>query len=285
MEYTRIVELVREVLGQYSFSPSIRQVYYRLVSPPYQVIENKKSIYKYYDYQMVRARERGDLPRDAFSDTSRQSLGGDYGYRSPEEFLEALREAAQPENYTRPMWDTQLAVVEVWVEKDALAWLLNSVAREYRVPVFASRGYSPFSLLDKAVDRFVEKGGVILDFRDHDPSGLDMCRDVQDRLTRYGGKFRYVPVALTYDQVQSLDLAPNPTKQADPRAESYVAQYGDECWELDALPPDELNRIVEEAIRQEIDWDRWHEEEEKITRDREVLEEPLTRARDELTLE
>jgi len=282
MEYARIIELVREVLGQYSFSPTIRQVYYRLVSPPYQVIENKTSVYKYYDAQMVRARERGDIPKDAFSDTSRQSLGGDYGYRSTEEFLEALREAAQPENYTRPMWDTQSAVVEVWVEKDALAVLLNAVASEYRVPVFASRGYSPFTLLDKAVNRFVEKGGVILDFRDHDPSGLDMCRDVQERLTRYGGRFRYEPVALSYDQVQSFGLAPNPTKRADPRAAAYITQYGDECWELDALPPDELNRLVEEAIHHEIDWGQWHAEEERIAEDREVLEEPLRNAREAL---
>ena len=282
MEYARIVELVREVLGQYSFRPTVRQVYYRLVSPPYQVIENKTSVYKYYDAQMVRARERGGLPRDAFSDSSRQTLGGDYGYRSTEEFLEALREAAQPENYTRPMWDTQSAVVEVWVEKDALAMLLNAVAGEYRVPVFASRGYSPFTLLDKAVDRFLEKGGVILDFRDHDPSGLDMCRDVQKRLTRYGGRFRYVPVALTHDQVVAFDLAPNPTKQADPRAKVYTAQYGDKCWELDALPPDELNRLVDEAIRAEIDWDRWHEEEERIAEDRATLEEPLRNARQAL---
>lgn len=282
MEYARMVELVREVLGQYSFSPTIRQVYYRLVSPPYQVIENKTSVYKYFDAQMVRARERRHLPRDAFSDTSRQTLGGDYGYLSPEEFQEALREAAQPEKYTRPMWNTQPAVVEAWIEKDALAVLLNMVAREYRVPVFASRGYSPFTLLDKAVDRFVEKGGVILDFRDHDPSGQDMCRDVQERLTRYGGRFRYVPVALTYDQVKAFDLAPNPTKRADPRAAAYIAQFGDECWELDALPPDELNRILEKAIRWEIDWDRWAETEDRITMERDILEEPLRKAREAL---
>ncbi|MBA7660054.1 hypothetical protein ES703_68053 [subsurface metagenome] len=282
MEYIRIVELVREVLGQYSFNPTIRQVYYRLVSPPYQVIENKTSVYKYYDAQMVRARERDDIPRDAFSDSSRRTLGGDYGYRGSEAFKKALIEAARPENYTRPMWDTQPAVVEVWIEKDALAVLLNMVAEEYRVPVFASRGYSPFTLLDKAVERFREKGGVILDFRDHDPSGLDMCRDVQDRLTRYGGRFRYVPVALSYGQVQSFGLAPNPTKRADPRAAAYVGQFGDECWELDALPPDELNRLVDEAIRKEIDWTQWHEEEERIAEDREVLEEPLRNAREAL---
>lgn len=282
MEYARMVELVGEVLGQYSFSPTIRQVYYRLVSPPYQVIENKTSVYKYFDAQMVRARERRHLPRDAFSDTSRQTLGGDYGYLSPEEFQEALREAAQPEKYTRPMWDTQLAVVEAWIEKDALAVLLNMVAREYRVPVFASRGYSPFTLLDKAVDRFVEKGGVILDFRDHDPSGQDMCRDVQERLTRYGGRFRYVPVALTYDQVKAFDLAPNPTKRADPRAAAYIAQFGDECWELDALPPDELNRLLEEAIHRDIDWGRWAETEDRITMERDILEEPLRKAREAL---
>lgn len=282
MKYEDLIPVCREILAQYSFNPTIRQVYYRCVSPPYQVIPNTTSSYKLFDRQMVRARERGDLPRDAFGDSSRQTLGGDHGYHSPEEFLEALREAARPENYTRPMWDTQPSVVEVWVEKDALAVLLNMVAEDYRVPVFASRGYSPFTLLDKAVDRFQEKGGVILDFRDHDPSGLDMCRDVQERLTRYGGRFRYVPVALSYAQVQSFNLAPNPTKRADPRTKDYWAQYGDECWELDALPPDELNRLVDEAIRGEIDWEQWAETEDRITMDRDILEKPLRKAREAL---
>ena len=282
MDYVRIVELVREVLGQYSFKPTVRQVYYRLVSPPYQVIENKTSVYKYYDAQMVRARERADIPRDAFSDSSRRTLGGDYGYRGPEGFKEALIRAARPQNYTRPMWDTQPSVVEVWVEKDALAALLNAVAENYRVPVYASRGYSPFTLLDLAVGRFEEKGGVILDFRDHDPSGLDMSRDVEERLRRYGADFSYQRIALSYDQVRAFGLAPNPTKRADPRARGYVALYGDECWELDALPPDELNRLVDEAIRGEIDWDSWREEEKKITEDREELEAPLRDAREAL---
>lgn len=282
MKYTDLIPICQEIFSQYSFKPTVRQLYYRLVSPPYQVIENKTSSYKVFDRQMVQARERGDMPGDAFSDTSRQTLGGDYGYRSPEEFRQALIEAAHPEKYTRPMWDTQLAVVEVWVEKSALAVLLNAIAENFRVPVYASRGYSPFTLLDKAVERFLEKGGVILDFRDHDPSGLDMCRDTQERLTRYGGRFRYVPVALSYNQVQSFALAPNPTKLADPRAKDYIAVYGNECWELDALPPDELNKLVEEAIRQEIDWDRWEETEDRITMDRDILEEPLRKAREAL---
>lgn len=282
MEYSRMVELVRAVLGQYPFKPLVRQVYYRLVSPPYQAIPNKKSAYKYYDAQMVRARERGDIPRDAFTDSSRRTLGGDYGYRSSDEFKEALIDAARPENYTRPMWNTQPRVAEVWVEKDSLAVLLNSVAEKYRVPVYSSRGYSPFTLLDLAVDRFREKGGIILDFRDHDPSGVDMSRDVFDRLTRYGGSFIYRRIALNYEQVLSYNLAPNPTKLADPRAKGYISQYGDECWELDAIPPDELNRLVDEAIQGEIQWDRWHAEEERITEDREVLEEPLRNAREAL---
>lgn len=282
MKYAEIVELVREILAQYSFKPTIRQVYYRLVSPPYQVIENKSSVYKYYDAQMVRARERGDLPMDTFSDSSRRSLGGDYGYQSPEEFKKALADAARPEKYTRPMWDAQPRVVEVWVEKDALAVLLNAVAEQYRVPVYAGRGYDPLTLLNMAVKRFSKKGGIILDFRDHDPSGQDMAKDIEKRLTRYGGHFEHRPVALTPDQVAAFALAANPTKKADPRAKAYIARYGDQCWELDALPPDELNRLTEEAIRNEIDWDLWLDEEKRIAEDRQVLEEPLGKAREAL---
>jgi hypothetical protein len=64
-------------------------------------------------------------------------------------------------------------------------------------------------------------------------------------------------IALTYGQVLSYNLLPNPTKKADPRAKEYVARYGDQRWELDALEPTELQKIVREAVEAERDYKIW----------------------------
>jgi hypothetical protein len=44
------------------------------------------------------------------------------------------------------------------------------------------------------------------------------------------------------------------------RHEGYAAyrrKYGDQCWELDALPPEELARLTRETIEEHIDWPQW----------------------------
>jgi hypothetical protein len=69
--------------------------------------------------------------------------------------------------------------------------------------------------------------------------------------------FELKRIALTYEQVQAYRLLPNPTKKADPRARNYIARYGDECWELDALEPRTLQDIVREAVEAEVDKSTW----------------------------
>ena len=150
--------------------------------------------------------------------------------------------------------------MEVWVEKDALSRLIWDIAKEYQVTVCPSRGYGSFSYLKKAIDnRFSdEKETIILDFRDHDPSGLQMTDDLGRRMVEYSG--REVPVkriALNIDQVRAYDLPPNPVKQADSRTPRYATQFGSECWELDALPPDVLQSLVRETITEHIDGKKW----------------------------
>ena len=275
--YDDIIGAVRPLLASYDFKPTIRQIYYRLVSPPYQLIPNTKSAYTGFDKQMVRARERSELPSDAFADTSRQLLGGDDGFDSPEAFLAGLRQYLAPSNYTGQMWGSQPTQVEVWVEKDALAQVVLRATEPYRVLVYPSRGYSPFTRLAEAVARFEQKPAILLDLRDLDPSGLDMSRDIQERLARYGGQFQYVRLALNENQVEGLP--PNPTKRDDTRGGAYMARLGDRCWELDALPPDGLQRLITEAIEARIDWAAWQTTLGRIEAERQTLDPILARAR------
>lgn len=289
MRYAEVVKTANEVIEQYDIRLTIRQIYYRLVSDPYLLFPNTPSAYKGFDKIMTRARERGDVDWHRIEDRSRETLGGDWGYSSPKEYLEYKIDGFAECNYTRALWENQPRHVEVWVEKDALAGLFHDAARPYRVLVYPTRGYSSFTKVMEAIeDRLAEakekgKDIVLLHFTDHDPSGLQMRDDLAERLASYGGIVGAIkPIALNIAQVKRLRLAPNPTKRADPRSKGYVERYGNSCWELDAVPPDELMRMIKEAIEAEIDRKAWNEQVKRTKRERAELERKLKRMAEKL---
>ena len=88
---------------------------------------------------------------------------------------------------------------------------------------------------------------------DHDPSGEDMVRDIQERLAMYGCELVVKKLALTMDQVEEHKPPPNPAKMSDPRASKYVDEHGATSWEVDALPPDALDSIIRVEFEAIID--------------------------------
>jgi hypothetical protein len=146
----------------------------------------------------------------------------------------------------------------------SLPWLESSI-RSARISIhLAARGYSSATLFyEIAKERIcpaLEHGQdvAVLHLGDHDPGGLDMTGDLQDRLSLYAGATVDVRrVALNMDQVEAFDPPPNPAKESDKRFEAYRREYGESCWELDALPPKELARLTREAIEAHIDWLQW----------------------------
>jgi len=278
MNYTSVVEATNKIIAQYDVRLTIRQIYYRLISPPFQLFANILSNYKGMDKILTRAREVGDINWRKIEDRSRATIGGDHGFDNPDAFLSWLKQTVKDywENYTREMWKNQENYVEVWVEKDALATLVSTVANGLRVLTLPSRGYSSFTKVMEAVeDRFdkvpEDKKIYVIHLADHDPSGIDMTRDLEKRIAKYADSSDRVEIdraALTFSQVKKFGLASNPTKSADPRAMSYVTQYGNECWELDALPPDELEKIIRIRLNQYIDDDTWDETRDLIEKEK-----------------
>ena len=55
----------------------------------------------------------------------------------------------------------------------------------------------------------------------------------------------------------ALPSFPASDKQADSRYRWFVDRYGDTCWELDAMNPNDLRTLVQQAIEAQIDWDAW----------------------------
>ena len=268
--YEQIVEEALEIFKQYDSALTLRQLYYRLVSK--RLIPNTINSYKRLSRIMVKAREQRDVPVNCLEDRSRRILGrGDTGYASAEEFLRrriaGLRESYK--EFTMPMWDDQPNYVLVSLEKDALSRLMSDIANQYSVRTFPTRGYPSFTYVNRMATyirkRLKGKPTVVLYFGDFDPSGIDIERDLAERLKKYdAGDFKVIRIALTKDQIQEYDLPPMPVKRSDARSESFLESYGDLSVELDALDPNTLKLMVAQSIASNIDLDLWRKKEERI---------------------
>jgi len=154
-------------------------------------------------------------------------------------------------------------------EGSALSRLVSEVANQYSVRTFPTRGYPSFTYVQRMASyirkRLKGKKAVVLYFGDFDPSGVDIERDLTERLRKYGaGDFTVRRVALTPQQIVQHRLPPMPVKKSDARAPSFVAAYGNEAVELDALEPNVLKLLVARSIAEYIDLELWRRREAEI---------------------
>jgi intein/homing endonuclease len=166
-----------------------------------------------------------------------------------------------------------------WIEKDALIGVIARVCQELDVPYFSCRGYTSQSEMWSAAQRLLgyARDGqrpMIIHLGDHDPSGIDMSRDISDRIELFMTYHGLDPasvkrIALNMNQVEEYDPPPNPAKFTDSRASGYVAQYGTSSWELDALEPMVMATLIREEVYDVRDEALWavKVEEEQLSRD------------------
>lgn len=246
-------EIIREYQAQ-GLRMTLRQLYYQLVSRA--LIPNADRSYKNLSSLVSNARLAGLLDWDAIEDRGRQPRKA-AEWDDPAQLMESALYA-----YRLPRWKTQSRHVELWVEKDALSSVLAPIANEFHVTLMVNKGYSSQSAMYESAERFRAQQRATLDtdnplllyMGDHDPSGEDMVRDVRDRLVMFGvDDLQVTKIALTMSQVRRYNPPPNPAKVTDPRAEAYIAEFGDSSWELDALPPDVLAALVREALEEVVD--------------------------------
>jgi hypothetical protein len=250
------------------YTLTLRQLYYQLVARG--SIRNADTEYDKLGTLMNNARLAGLVDWDAIEDRTR-SLKALAHWASPGEIV-----AACAKQYRVDLWATQKYRPEVWVEKDALAGVVAVPAQRYDVAYFACRGYPSVTALYEASLRYYayEQAGqvpYIIHLGDHDPSGIDMTRDIENRLGIFGIDIEVNRVALNLDQVRLYNPPPNPAKVTDSRYASYLAEYGDESWELDALEPSVLDELVTDAIEELLDRHAYEKQEVLQVHGREVL--------------
>lgn len=159
-------------------------------------------------------------------------------------------------------WKDQTSYVELWFEKDALLSVFERASENKQLPIFSNRGYVSDSSVWEAAQRIIRltrdgRKSHILHFGDHDPSGLDMTRDVEERLNLFGAFPKIHRLALNMDQIEKYSPPPDPAKPQDSRYAQYVEEFGEECWELDALEPDVLVKLVDSKVSRWIDVKKW----------------------------
>lgn len=245
-----LIDMINKVIGEYSaqgYNLTLRQVYYQMVARA--IILNNERSYKNLGNLISDARLAGAIDWNAIEDRTR-NLRGNSHWTTPGSMIDSAAYS-----YHLDHWKGQRNYVEVWVEKDALVGIVGQVCGELDVSFFSCRGYVSQSEMWGAARRLKRRQDsgqqiVLLHLGDHDPSGRDMSRDIQDRLVTfetYGIDFHRL--ALNMNQIEKYGPPPNPTKLTDSRATGYIEEFGNECWELDALEPQVISDLISKNVK------------------------------------
>lgn len=260
-----LIDTANGIIDEYramGFSLTLRQLYYQFVARA--LLPNTDRAYNQLGTVVSNGRRAGLIDWNAIEDRTRfvRELGH---WETPAEIIKSAADS-----FHLDRWGDQVYRPEVWIEKDALLGVIEDVCNKWDVPYFSCRGYVSDSEIWRAARRIIRHSNeghrtLILYFGDHDPSGLDMTRDIEDRLglfSRYE-HFEVRRLALNMDQIDEYAPPPNPAKITDSRYEKYVAEHGAYSWELDALNPPVFTELIEAAIFEFLDHPRWDETKER----------------------
>lgn len=272
-----VIQQANSILNEYAaqgFDLTLRQLFYQFVARG--LIPNTQKQYKALGSIINDARMAGLVDWDHIVDRTRH-LRRLPSWDSPTDIVSGA--ATQ---FRVDLWEGQEYRPEVWIEKDALIGVIAGICNELRVPYFSCRGYTSQSEMWAAAQRLLghaRDGQIpfVIHFGDHDPSGVDMSRDIEDRLQLFlnyhdAGEFEFRRVALNMDQVEEYEPPPNPCKVTDSRADGYIAKFGEESWELDALEPSVIADLIRTHVADARDDELWKQKLAVETEHREVLQ-------------
>lgn len=285
---SKIVAIVEQYAAD-GYDLSLRQLFYLLAGTG--AIKKEQKLYKNLGNLVSDARLAGLIDWDMIRDRGRiPSIPGHC------ESIPAIIRGIKNQ-FKVDMWARQDSYVEVFVEKQSLENVLEPLCWELDIPFCSNKGYSSSSAYYDASKRYLAAADAgkelfVVYLGDHDPSGVDMSRDIDDRFTMFleGSVFSdsnlavelsevdprphtVKRVALNMDQVRSMHLQSSPAKPDDTRIGEYYRQFGTrDTWELAAVEPKTMVAIVREAVEALIDEEKWDEDKAREEKGRAELE-------------
>lgn len=253
-----LLENIKEILEEYErqgIKVTLRQLYYQLVAR--DLIPNTIKEYAKLSGLLTNARYGGFVDWSAIEDRTRTpNLPNTF-----EDTKHLIDVACR--SYQLDRWEGQDYCVELWTEKDAISSVIAPLTRKYQVAMCVNRGYTSASAMYESFRRLEnseQPKRIILYLGDFDASGLDMIRDIRERLKEFGvDDLEIIPIALTKEQIEKYTPPPNPAKITDPRAKWYISKYGETSWEVDALRPEVLQKLIETSILEYLDLEKYNQ--------------------------
>lgn len=249
------------IVESYAGNITLRGLHYQLVALG---MTNDLRHYKKVVAAMIKARWDHELDFDAFQDHDRETVGFT-SYRETD--VESSTYGAKEQikmwatSYAKHRWENQPVYPEVFVEKKAIQGVFEGPCRKWDVALNPCKGYPSITFLYDAKKRFHEaecdgKELVILYFGDYDCSGEDIPRSIGESLDKMGVEVEVRRIALMEDQVLEWELPPAPTKVSDSRSRTWdgIGQV-----ELDAVPPKKIVSLLENAVHDLFDADRYED--------------------------
>lgn len=243
------------IVESYNGNLTLRALHYRLVAAG---MTNDLAHYKKVVNAMVDARWDGMVNFESFLDHERETLGStDYEVTSVDNTVNQAKDAIRSwaTAYYKNRWENQPYYPEVFIEKKALQGVFQRPCTRWEVALNPCKGYPSLTFLNDAAQRFREASGagkktIILYFGDYDCSGEDIPRSIQDNLRRLGQEVEVKRIALMKHQVVEWKLPPAPTKHTDSRGAKWA---GLGQVELDAVEPNKIQELCNDAIREIFD--------------------------------
>ena len=214
-EGLQIVEQANNIIEEYreqGYILTLRQIYYQFVAR--DILSNNMQSYKRLGTILDEGRLSGLIDWEAIEDRTR-NLERLSTWDSPADIVNTCAN-----QFKIDFWENQPFYVEVWVEKEALAGVVERGCNKWRVPFLSCRGYVSQSEMWRAGCRFLNKvkhGKKVAIFHlgDHDPSGIDMSRDIRERLYLFmeAEKLEFTRMALNFEQIETYNPPPNPANR------------------------------------------------------------------------
>ena len=171
---------------------------------------------------------------------------------------------AAVEQYRRDQWQDQPYLIEIWSEKATVGGILSPVIEEWGTRFNVMVGFGSYTRVGEAVERSkvatrAGKKCLALYVGDWDPSGMNMSeKDLPRRVAEYGGNWQIRRIGIT-KRDHHLPSFAAAEKNKDSRYPWFVENYGDRCWELDAMDTRVLRRRVEQQIKRHVDMAAWND--------------------------
>jgi len=166
---------------------------------------------------------------------------------------------AVKKSYRKDYWALQPNHVEIWTEKDAIIGCIEPLTRELGINVRVGRGFNSVTKRHDIQELFREisltkEQICVLYLGDYDPSGMAIEKNLREQID---APFLIKRFAIHASDIREFNLPPLRAKPSDSRSFGFLRNYGPDCVELDALPPNELRRRSDNGVRALMNTTKW----------------------------